>query len=147
MEKKEFKYGDIVKYAVSVDDDGTTSDSFGRIHAKTTEETAARVSGFFRSRYGLYVFVPWNFQNDEAKELIAEYGMYGSNFSSENFAFEWGELPKDKMWLFIHGDDLRHFVDEEMRDGFIEMGLCPSCGDAGYWKSLALFCKWHGRFM
>ncbi len=59
---------------------------------------------------------------------------------------EWGSIPA-RPWLIAPGVQLVQMVSKEMGENFKKQGLCPRCGDPGFWKQLGCFCKYHGQFM
>lgn len=59
---------------------------------------------------------------------------------------EWGDLPSEP--IAVPADELEPAVTDFEAATWKRQGRCPSCGDAGFWRALALFCSHgHGRFL
>ena len=146
MGNKFFK-GDLVNYRALYDADlKYYPKALGKVHAKVKAESAVSLGILTKNRSELYVFVPNIDQTHKIKEMIDLFGYIGDNHSYGEIEFDWGELPSG-VWLFADGEDLKHFSDETIKNDFKSKGLCPQCGDEGYWIRMALMCPWHGRIM
>ena len=102
---------------------------------------------FTKNKSDLYIFVPWGEHHTRIEEAIKNFGYHGNDQDFSSVEFEWGRIPGSETWLFADDQDLSLFVDPKMRQAFVSAGTCPRCGDSGYWKALAIFCPWHGRFL
>lgn len=124
--RREFLYGDIVQL------DYGSGKLHGRIHAR------------FGARDVFYIIKPDPSHNDEFEKNEDLMGyMLPLTGKSE---LDWGALPPYP-WVVASEKELTNIISPAMTERFRKGGLCPRCGDRGYWKMLALFCPYHGHFL
>jgi hypothetical protein len=68
-------------------------------------------------------------------------------FIGGSHVLKWGRLLDKTRSLFIPSMSCSPIVDDTLRREFVRDGVCPRCGDTGVWKSMALVCEFHGRFI
>lgn len=57
-----------------------------------------------------------------------------------------GTVPL-KPWILVPAQMLYDPLTVSMRDYFKRHGLCPRCGDPGFWQIMACICPHHGPFL
>jgi hypothetical protein len=136
-------YGDWVIFRY--DDSFGNSDSLvrvtGRIVGKLTQECAIRTA-FESDDYFIMELSKIHRTKLQDPEHPINLFRVRDHFKLE---FEWGGRPAHEH-ICVRGDLLSHWSIPGMSD-FKTEGVCPRCGDRGYWKALALNCNWHGQFI
>lgn len=64
-----------------------------------------------------------------------------------SLGLEWGEKPDGLFLLVSVAEGISFWHTNDQYDHFKKKGLCPRCGDSGYWRNLALNCKYHEQFI
>lgn len=138
-----FMRGDVVNFKFSQDEDlGVTDMVSGRLVAKLSERCAVH----YTSEYSDYFLMTLHKgsadrlkNEDDPVQLFMPRG-------DIPWEFEWGEKPKGQ-FICVEKNLLAHMFQPKMSEVFVEKGLCPRCGDRGFWRALALNCDWHGQFI
>lgn len=134
----EFKYGDLVEFVYDVTDVGNKT-LHGRIYGRVAPRYS---SAKFQTKHTYYVVQLVDKIDDDIEvDLI---GMMMAMVG--DMELEWGHVPAQP-YVTIPEHMLTQLFGSSMIKRFKEKGLCPRCGDPGYWKVMALFCPWHGQFM
>lgn len=135
------QHGDLVELVYDV-----TSFSkktlYGRIYAKLTPQYS---SSTYRNKQTYYIVKP---EKKFEEEIRANDALLEALLSMmDPFpGLEWGQVPP-MPYITVPETMLSPLFGSAMESRFKKNGLCPRCGDRGYWKAMALFCPWHGRFM
>lgn len=141
MNANDFRYGDVVTYChkspFSFDKDLDETPVVCRVVAKLTTHSAQLK---FNSSKDTYAIVPVE------GEFVPD-DLYFLRELGAQAEFEWGEVKDPSEALGAFFDEFTFTFDDEMREMFVEEGLCPRCGHEGEWRALALICPWHGMFV
>lgn len=131
-------YGDVVKFVYDTTMDGDKS-LFGRVYAKLD---TSRTRAYYHSNSPHYVVKPdeGSIKNVDLDDIMVD----AFTFVHPN-EIEWGVVPAEP-YLVVPEYMLSQVYSGQMMAHFKKNGLCPRCGDTGYWQALALYCKWHGMF-
>lgn len=121
-------YGDLVEVRLA---DGTRV--IGRVHAGSVSPRGRLLNQL--------LFVPESsYQRDVS--LNPAFDVY----DIPEFSPDWGVVPP-KPWLVVPSYMVESALTEGMKEYFRRQGLCPKCGDPGYWQNMACICKHHGPFL
>lgn len=102
---------------------------------------ACRVYGGRSSRYSnLYLVKP------EASYVSLIEGTELEHYDIPEVTVDWGSVPA-KPWLMLPAHMINDPFSPSMREHFKKFGLCPQCGDPGFWRNLACICPYHGPFL
>lgn len=63
-------------------------------------------------------------------------------WASSSIVLEWGEPPTGP-FMAVAVESLEHWFKDDECYKFVKDGLCPRCGDDGYWHAFALVCRHH----
>lgn len=134
----DIRLGDVVEFTLDVSVDGKRQ-CFGRVVAKVAPSSVSRI---FSSRQDYYVIKPEGGDVEEDEPAINL--MMSLMRDAE---LEWGEVPKSP-YVPLPEHMLSQLFGPAAAARFKENGLCPRCGDVGYWKGQACWCSYgHGMFI
>lgn len=142
LQDKRVLLGDIVIFHYQDGMDNSTSPLklTGRIVAKLNTESAIR---YAHEAGDYYLLVPRKLHMPKLKDPHDPINFFRPR--TDKLQFEWGGYPKEDH-ICVARQYIVHASIPGMMD-FKKMGVCPRCGDTGYWKALALNCNWHGQFI
>lgn len=138
--------GDLVTYSYELDD---VDNAYGRLTGKVHAKVDVRMSSMlFGTSDVWYVVKPLAFHEQELRrdEVFRFLFSAGEPMLKDPGALEWGSLPSGS-FIVLPNDFLSNTIRDGQKESYRKAGLCPRCGEPGFFRRFALVCGEHGIYL